>query len=299
MLKSSSIGKISVNINGDLSYDEIVKRAELIQQKGVKIVWVGEFEGFLDPFEVAEVIASRTSLYVGFGIVSPLRRSCKEIREKFLELVDRFGNRFILGIGAGEFNNAADAFRIVADCIDELSDLSVVVGCTSPKITAFSSQYADGILFNSVHPEIVQWLRSYLKSDVFTAAYGPSLLLPSEFEEDLLIAASIILSGSRKLVEKFELNGVAKRIAGVDIAKLIDVRRSGGSIAELHEAKPLFECRDLLLEKFTISGSFDNIVARVRELLKLCDHVVLADPFFRDIKSIEVLDRLVVECEKL
>jgi len=70
-----NIGKVSVNINGDRSLKEIVEIAKQIEKSGIKIIWIGEFEDFLDPFEIAEVIADETSLKIGFGVLT-INRSC-------------------------------------------------------------------------------------------------------------------------------------------------------------------------------------------------------------------------------
>ena len=177
-LKNSSIGKIGINISGDLEDEEIVDRAKIVEKSGVKIVWVGEFEGFKDPLDVAEIIANSTSLFIGFGVLSPLKRECSEIKKGIKRLQNKFGNRFLVGIGAGKFRNAKEALNKTVECIKELRyEFTVVAGCSSPKITHISSNLADGILFNYVHPRYLQWIKRYVQRKVFFAAYGPSLIL--------------------------------------------------------------------------------------------------------------------------
>ncbi len=287
MLKNYSIGRIGVNVNADPSVPDILERLRVIEEKGIKIVWIGEFEGFLDPFDFAEFVASNTSMYVGFGIVSPLRRKCSEIYSKFLELREKFGDRFLLGLGAGA--RGKEAFRVLKACVERIP--CALVGCSSPMITRFASRNASGILFNSVNPSIISRLMGFMDGKVFTAAYGPALVLPSEFEEDLLIATAIIFKESYS--DLFDL-----KLPDVDFGELVRLRQEGKSIREHDSSKELFAARDFLFRNFSISGSREEVVYAVKTLLKLCDHVVLADPFFRDFKSLEILDRLVVECGK-
>jgi 5,10-methylenetetrahydromethanopterin reductase len=54
----------------------------------------------------------------------------------------------------------------------------------------------------------------------------------------------------------------------------------------------ILKFRDLLIDRFAIAGSLDDIYSRIRSLLELCDHVVLGDPFFRDKNSLKQLKHL-------
>ncbi|HDN74356.1 MAG TPA: LLM class flavin-dependent oxidoreductase, partial [Archaeoglobus sp.] len=190
--RNFSIGEVGVNLNGDLADRELVQRARIIQKKGIRVIWVGEFEGFRDPFEVAEILASETKLVIGFGILSPSRRECKFIRESYCELIEKYGDRFILGLGAGNLKDRDLAYKLLVKCVKELEDLSALVGCSSPKVVRFSSLNSAGILYNSVDPTIIEWLKKFELRKIFSAAYGPALILPSQYYEDLLLAASII-----------------------------------------------------------------------------------------------------------
>ncbi|RLI74978.1 hypothetical protein DRO97_04550, partial [Archaeoglobales archaeon] len=88
---------------------ELIKKARIAKRAGIKIVWIGEFEGFKDPFYVAELVAEVVEV-VGFGILSPLKRNCKEI----LKLVQEFSkkNKTVVGIAPGSFDNPKKALEI-------------------------------------------------------------------------------------------------------------------------------------------------------------------------------------------
>lgn len=284
-----NIGKVSVNINGDRSLKEIVEIAKQIEKSGIKIVWIGEFEDFLDPFEIAEVIADETSLKIGFGVLT-INRSCKKILSDLIDLRNRYGDRFIVGIGAGKFKNPKKALNETISCAKKLKKhFKIFVGCSSPKITRESSTFADGILFNYVNPIYLKWITGYLKRDVFKVAYGPALILPSEFEEDLLIASCIVSLSSRKFIEWFKLEEIAKELESIDIYELINLRRVGRSISESKYSDVLFKHKSFLLRNFTVSGSLEDVISILKSILNICDHVVLADPFYRDKKSLKLL----------
>ncbi|MFN3384567.1 MAG: hypothetical protein ACK401_06710 [Archaeoglobaceae archaeon] len=115
-------------------------------------------------------------------------------------------------------------------------------------------------------------------------AYGPALILPSEFEEDAALASAIVLKGVEK---RFGVN------LNEDLKRLVDLRRKRISIAN----SSVFSMKEFLIEKFAIAGNFEEVSSRIRELLRVCDHVVLSDPFFRDQNSMKALKSLVRVCE--
>lgn len=289
-LKNSLTGRIGLNVNGDLEDREILERVRLAEEAGIRMIWVGEFEGFKDPFAVAETISQNSKINIGFGVLSVSRRECEKIVKEFEELEQKYGERYILGLGAGNYSNAAEAFKKLKDCIEKLP--FCVVGASSPKTLKLASR-TSGVLFNSVNPAFIEWMNGFVEKDVFKAAYGPSLLLPSEFEEDLIIAASIVFLGSKALISEFEMQNIAGEISGVDVARLIEQRRLGRSIADLDNAEGLLEHKDFLLKNFTLSGNIASVAEKIRELLKICDHVILSDPFFRDLNSMKRLKELV------
>ncbi|MEM0503458.1 MAG: hypothetical protein QXT58_01985, partial [Archaeoglobaceae archaeon] len=59
----------------------------------------------------------------------------------------------------------------------------------------------------------------------------------------------------------------------------------------------LFRMKEFLLERFAITGNFEEVLTKIKQLLKVCDHVVLSDPFFRDPNSMKALKPLVRLCE--
>ncbi len=289
VLKSSLIGRLGLNINGDLSEKEIVDRVKFAEIAGIRTIWVGEFEGFTDPFVVADIISSASrSLIVGFGILSVSRRSCEEIVDSLEVLRQKYGDRYILGLGLGE---NAKAFHRLKECVERLSGCCVV-GAGSPATLKLSSK-TDGVLYNSVNTEFIRWMDGFVEGNIFKAAYGPALLLSSKFEEDLIIAALIVFLGSKRLISEFKMDAIAEETSGVDIMELVELRRSGRSIRESSDAEKILKHRDFLLKNFTLSGGVSEVAEGIEKLLELCDHVVLADPFFRDLNSMRMLGTLV------
>lgn len=292
-LRNFSIGRVGLNINGDLSEKEIEERVRIAEREGVRVIWIGEFEGFEDPFSVAETVSSRSQMWVGFGVLSA-QKGCERIIAEVEELRKRHGDRFIVGIGAGSYKSPREGYRKMRRCVELLrnAEFPVVVGASSPG-TASLSKEVDGVLFNSVKEEFISWLLRFTNT-AFKAAYGPALILPSSNEEDLLLAAAIVFTGSKRLIEEFGFEEVAKELSKVDIMSLVRKRWEGRSIAGEEGAEILFRHREFLLQNFTISGDVEEVRRRIKSLLNICDHVVLADPFFRDVESVRRLKEVVV-----
>lgn len=267
-----------------------MKRIALAEKAGINVIWIGEFEFFKDPFYVAEIVGENSSLYIGL-ILSPLRRTCGEIVDQLKLLTKKYDN-ILLGLIPGSFSNPRDAVDAVVRCAEVVS-VPVFIGCSSPRITQVAAKLADGILFNYVYPTYIQWIKQNMEKDIFTAAFGPSLLLPSSFYQDLLLAAAIVMGSSKAFLKAFELEKIYKNFLSIDLSALIKARQNGVNLEELSEFELFKEYSRLLIEKFTISGNLKSIVERINDLLKLCNHIVLGDPFFRDVRAVKLLKDIV------
>jgi 5,10-methylenetetrahydromethanopterin reductase len=85
---------------------------------------------------------------------------------------------------------------------------------------------------------------------------------------------------------------LAKKIPA-DFSNLIRARQARKSVKEFSDFKQIKKHSEILLRNFTISGCREDVLQRIDKLLKLCDEVVLGDPFFRDIDSLRSLKSLI------
>ncbi len=270
-------GKISVNINGDFPDYELIKRA-LIAEKAVKRVWIGELEFFRDPLEVAKLVEDCSSLEVCV-LLSPSRRRCEEIV--------RIARKYPVGLIPGKSRNLSGFIT----CLEKVrkTGKEVYVGCSGKKIAEVTCRLSDGILANYVHPEYIKWLGDFNS----VAAFGPALVLPSRFYEDLLIAAAMVMGSNASFIDHFNLSEVQEELSHVNFEELIKTRGRGESVRNLDDFRRVEKHKNLLLERFTVSGSVEDSVRKIQNLLDVCNHVVLGDPFFRDLKAMEKLSEIV------
>lgn len=271
--------KISLNINGDLPSDELIERVRIAEEAGIKEIWIGELELFQNPVEVADKISTETDVELCI-LLSPSRRSCSKIVE--------VARKYRTGLIPGRDKKIEPFIKCLKKVKDETG--RIYAGVSGRKIAEISSVYADGLLLNYVYPEYIEWIKGFI--DKPALSFGPSLILPSNFYEDLLIAASIVMRSNKEFLKKFNLYELAKKLPA-EYSNLIKLKQEGRSVAELREFKLIEKHSEILLNNFTISGNLKEISKKIDKILRVCDGVVLGDPFFRDINSVKSLKKLI------
>lgn len=273
---SLRIGSVSLNINGDFEDEVLIEKARRAE-KHVDVVWIGESDFFKSPFHVAELFLENTDLKVGFGILRA--GSCENVLRN-LERFRGYEDRILVGIAAGDGGSVAGA----VECIERVKarfSFPVLGGGTGKKSILTISKIADGMLLNHISPEHVRYAVR-LSSSGFNAAYGPSLALPSEFEQDLILATALVMGSSRQFLREMGYLHVYEKLKKVNLPELIERRQRGEDLYGVADFETLLKFREFLLERFSIAGSPETLAGKIAELLRVCDHVVLGDPFFRE-----------------
>ncbi len=283
-------GRIGININGDFE-DEILVEKAIKASKHVDVVWIGDSDFFKEPFHVARLVIENTDLAVGFGILRA--KKCRRIMKE-LEKFRGYEERVIVGVAAGDGGNLENT----AKCIQRLKEkfrFPVVAGGTGKRAISKLSKISDGILLNHISPKHVDFALRYADSD-FVAAYGPCLVLPSQFEQDLLLATAMIMGSSRSFIEEMGYTEIFDRIRKIDILSLIGERQKGKDLNAFEEFRKLQAHREFLFEKFSVAGDIDEVSNKIFFLLEKCHHVILSDPFFReedfDLKLRKIVENL-------
>lgn len=289
---SLRIGSVSININGDFDDETLIEKARRAE-KHVDTVWVGESDFFKSPFHVARLILENTNLNVGFGILRAGR--CRDAFQNLKGFVSYEGRVFV-GIAAGDggrISHAIDCIRLLREKLP----FPVLGGGTGRRSIARLSTIADGMLLNHISPHHVRWAVR-MSSSSFNAAYGPALILPSKFEQDLLLAAALVMGSSMGFLMEMDYLDVYERLRSVNLMELIERRQKGEDLSEVQDFRLLLKYKSLLLDRFTLSGDLQVVADKTAELLKLCDHVVLGDPFFREDNFDKRLAELLKELKK-
>jgi 5,10-methylenetetrahydromethanopterin reductase len=298
-----------INFNGDLPFKHIIEGAKIAEQIGFKYIWVGEADEYIHPFPVlAAICENTTKIQIGSGIISPQLNLCHHILKAFETLQECYGPRFIIGLAPGDFIALQSVgvemkkpIEKIDQCLIEITGsvptylakqikkeesciygvIPVFVGATGPKTIEFASLKADGILLNYLKPEYIQWALKYFKRKIYTAIYGPSLLLPDSNEKHLLIAAAIVASSMPyELQIEFE---IANKIN--QIKTLLNSRNYS----------ELVKYKEFLYSDFTISGTFEQISKKIEKIegIKNVDQVIFGTPMCRSLDAIKKLSKII------
>ncbi len=287
----SKIGKLGININGDFE-DEILIEKALKAEKHVNVVWIGDSDFFKDPFYVAKLLIENTDLTIGFGILRA--KHCHRILKELENFSDN--DRIIVGVSAGDGGKIENAMRCILK-IKEKYRFPVVAGGTGKKALTELSRISDGFLLNHISPKHVDYALQYVHSE-FVSAYGPCLILPSQFEQDLLLATAMIMGSSRNFIDEMGYTRIFEEIKKIDIFGLIAERQKGKDLNGFKEFAKLTNYREFLFEKFSIAGNIDEVSEKIALLLQKCNHVILSDPFFREKDFDERLKKIIENLKK-
>lgn len=269
---------ILLNINGAFSRDELVRRVRLAEKAKIKKIWVGEHLFYRDPLEVVREIEEESNVEV-LVLLSISRLPCSEVH--------RLAQKYTVGLIPGDLRE----LKPFVNCLEKLRDFDVMAGVSGPRITEAASNHVRGLLFNYVYPEYISWIYGFVKRDVETSSFGPSLILPSKFETDLLLASSVVLKSNPLFLKEFNLLSLADSIPNP--FDLIKKKKVDPNFLASDMYRKLASHSKLLLDRFTISGSVKEVRERIKKLSKLCDDVVLGDPFFKDIDSLNRLEEII------
>ncbi len=276
-----------ININGDRPLSLIKKGALTAERAGFSNIWIGEKPKFMHPFPVAAAVANTTTrVKIGSGIISPLLNPCNHIIGGYAVLREAYGDRFIIGLAPGDKWGLREIGveisgmkKRIENCLRELKrqGFEVYIGASEPGLARLGSTVADGLLINFVKPEYVKWALNTARDKARKAAYGPSLLLPDDDHNELLLigAATVAAGSSVAFQREFGLERWVKELR---------------SILRRRDYGELWKYEDRLLEGFTLHGDIDDLRIRVNELRALgVDQVIFGAPLSHNIRSVAEL----------
>ncbi len=269
--------RIELNLNWSPRFDEeyIAGKAQRAEKAGIKRIWAGELDIFISPLEVARIVDEYTSIECGIITAPKPKREVARIAERY--------DVCIIPGGKGR-----DYVNSAVRCIEELGDCrNVYIGC-SGRITArkaFNAFVRSGIepriMPNYVKREFVDWVCLNLEW-VEILPIGPSLILPSRMEDELTIAAILVMTSNENFAREFGFFREFKELSALDVKRMIANSR-------LEKNETVERYRKFLMDNFTVSGS----VEEVRKKVEALGSFVLGDPFFRDDNSMDMLEFLV------
>lgn len=216
---------LALNVGEGL--DEARKITSLTVDSKISRVWVSYSLRGRDPFDAASIVAAANgNLRIGIGTLSPYIFTADEIKNRMLELVERFGERFDLCLGLGDrrvledlghkISHSAFLTLLVYTLRSLKNDLSrrsvkIWLGAQGSRTLALTEHF-DGVLLNHCSSDAVKWALGKIgpaKEHKEIGVSAPSYVY-EDFESEIFAgvrraALKILLGSTRALAREFNL----------------------------------------------------------------------------------------------
>jgi len=286
--------KLALNIVTDveLNYAKNVSIEAL--KYGAESIWVGETENLPHPFEYLFYIAKYVKAHLGTSIISAYLNPVDYVAKFVNEIIEnREIPKFTVGVGVGDLEYLGKKgiivkrpLRFMRNYVSNIRNklnvkAPVTIGTAGRKMAKLSCEICGSVMLNLVFPEYIKFVKENISDLCDVTVIGPSLIRGNISDDNRLvralrIASSIVLKGmNRCFLEEFELVEVAN-----------EIRRN-----LLHKEYWKLKRYDrLLLEKFSIYGTLDEIEDRIVELSKLnVKRIIFGPPLYRRIDFVRKL----------
>jgi len=230
-----------------------------IEKLGYGALWVGGSQPaqlrFAEP-----ILEKTTDLMVATGIVNIWSAPAKTIAQSFHLIDTAYPDRFLLGVGVGHREHAAQyraPYDVLVDYLDELDAAGVpshrrVIGALGPRMLNLAARRSAGAHPFLTTPEHTRRARALLGDDAYLA--------PEQ---------AVVLSTETDKARAVGRNMIAKGL--VLINHVNNWKRLGFSDADL--AKP---GSDRLVDAVVAHGSADDVANRLNEHIEAgADHVAI------------------------
>jgi alkanesulfonate monooxygenase SsuD/methylene tetrahydromethanopterin reductase-like flavin-dependent oxidoreductase (luciferase family) len=284
--------KYGLGVNANETLQSIVEKSRISEMYGLDYLWVSDLPEQLYAAVVASKVASRTKrIRIGLGLMSILLHAPRQIAMAVEALLNRYGDRFDLCIGAGDVHQLKrvgvhdDAMRDLPSRVLEARrkieshlhkrriKTQIWLGAQGPKMLETAKNY-DGVLLNYSKPSMIRWAiaRAQLtrKNKTSIGIYSPSYVHVRPQADIMLLAkmsSSVVALGApRTVLQRF---GLYERLS-----RAREILEAGSTVDSVLDSVP-----DEVVEDFSVTMRTTNLPAYLAALKHLgVSHVVFAYP---------------------
>ncbi|MEV1249537.1 TIGR03620 family F420-dependent LLM class oxidoreductase [Nonomuraea sp. NPDC050022] len=278
---------LPVSFTSALSIDLQREAVERLERAGYHAVWTNEVVGGKDALvQLAVLLAATRRMVFGTGIANVWARSPQTMHGAAAVLAQAYPGRFVLGLGVGYPQQAADTGREFGSPLTTMRDYRErmdsptsppapdvtyprIIAANGPKMLALAGEIADGAMPAGGPPEFTAQVRQVL---------GPDKLL--------VIGLSVVPGGDRDRARAIAREWVSGSLRQTWYAAAL--ARFGYSDQEIAEVS------DRVVDAIIAHGDPADIAAKVREHLAAgADHVTLMQPIGTDFSvGVDQFERL-------
>ena len=276
--------KFGVGIIPNNNLNNMIAYAKLAEDAGFEYLWVSDYPN-CNIYNILESISRETeNIKIGPGVTNPYLRNPQTSAFEIMNINTSSNNRAVFGIGPGNKDQAEKLMRSwetpVADLKKYIHEISksfqqeknqgipIYIGAQSPKLLEIAGESVDGVLINASHPKDYKKLIKHVEKGINNSkrnmnAFDICAYTSTSIGKDLesaknaakIVVAFTIAGASPPLLERHNIN---EKISN-EIYFSISTGNIGGAIGLIS---------DELVNKFSITGTHDEIIQKIKSLEK-------------------------------
>jgi len=327
--------KFGIEFVPNMKYYELEYYVKLAEDSGFEYTWITDHYNNRNVYSMLSILALRTNtIRLGPGVTNPYHISPALTASAIATINELSNGRAVLGIGAGdkvtfdrigiEWEKPLSRMREAVEVIRALhrgkpvsfdgkifkfngarldfkaGEIPIYIGAQGPKMLQLSAELGDGVLINASHPRDFESAKQNIerglekagkrREDFDTVAYA-SMSVDKNSEKarnSSRIVVAFIVAGSPDVV--FERHGIDME----DVGRVKDALNNAftkGDWAGVSKA-----VTEEMIDSFSISGSPEEVIERIRELEKSgVTQVVAGSPIGPDKKkSINLIGKEII-----
>jgi probable F420-dependent oxidoreductase len=298
--------RIGVTVLPDPPYQRLVDLIGMAEEQGFESGWTYDSPIlWQEPYPLLTLMVQRTkSMRIGLCVTNPVTREPAVTASAYATLQDISGGRMLMGMGRGDsavrvmgrkptpiaqfeerlrmikaFTNGRpvdwEGTSIQLKWAADLPEVPLYVAAYGPRALGVAGRVADGVIIQLADPEIIQWTMATARQAAEEAGRDPAALkcfvcAPSKVSDDIAQA--------REEVRWFPA------MVGNHVADVIRVHGEGGNIpralTDYIRDRDKYDYKDHsrvgaahgsfvtdeICDRFTVIGSSDAVIAKLREL---------------------------------
>jgi len=293
--------KFGIELLPNTSVDKIEKYAKLAEENGFHYVWVTDHYNNRNVYVVLSLIAKATTkVLIGTGVTNPYHMNPAVIASAIATINEISNGRAILGIGAGDkvtleriginrekpLTRVREAVQIIRELLAgktvtfngeifkfngaklgfKADNIPIYIGAQGPKMLKLSAELGDGVIINAAHPKDVELAMKYIDRRIDIAVCSAFSIGEKAIECVKPVVAFIVAGCPKEVLERHGIN--------IEDAEKIKELIAKGKWDEVSKA-----VKDEMVNVFSISGTPEEVIARIEELKKLgIDQLIIGSP---------------------
>ena len=265
---------LSLGFNAGESIQDTQKRSKIVEELGMKQIWISDLPIQRYPFIVAAAVAKVTNkIRIGLGVISPFIHNPIFISRAMTALEENYGHRFELCLGLGDRNMLSSigisipkheiAVQLIKNAMNDIQNnllirnikMNIWLAAQGEKTIASAGDYY-GVILNYGNLKYIKWAINKIDQSKTRIGIAAPAYIYDKPEQDLLTnlkkaSLTIIQGTSSKLAKTLgfweEIKDVVKKpridqksMISPELAKLFAITMPSTELPNyLEEAKKL------------------------------------------------------------